>query len=154
MVPHNISEILFLQGKYDQLDAYAKPIVEDPKGERRIGEMNRLLGESNYRQGKYAEAIPHLEKSVLRTGVTREDRYVLGHAYYMAGNCEKAMVQLTTVANGTDSLAQAAAYHMGDCYMKLDQNNYARTAFKKAYDMKQDPKVTEDAHFNYSKLAY
>lgn len=153
VVPHYISEILFLQGKYDQLDTYAKPIVEG-EGGRRIGEMNRLLGESNYRQGKFAEAIPHLEKSVQRTGVTREDRYVLGHAYYMTGNCEKAMVQLTTVANGTDSLAQAAAYHMGDCYMKLDQKNYARTAFKKAYDLKQDPKVTEDALFNYAKLAY
>lgn len=154
VVPHYISEILFLQGKYDELNTYAKPIVDDPNGARRVGEMNRLLGESNYRQGHYSEAIPYLEKSVQRAGVTREDRYVLGHAYYKTGDCEKALQQLTTVANGTDSLAQAAAYHMGDCYMKLDQKNYARTAFKKAYDLKQDPKVTEDALFNYAKLAY
>lgn len=154
IVPHYISEILFLQGKYDELKQYAKPIVENPDGQRRINEMSRLLGESNYRQGNYAEAIPHLEKSVQRAGVTREDRYVLGHAYYKTGNCEKALQQLTMVANGTDSLAQAAAYHMGDCYMKLDQKNYARTAFKKAYDLKQDPRVTEDALFNYAKLAY
>ena len=128
---------------------------EKLKGDEAFGDVvPHYISEILFLQGKYAEAIPHLEKSVLRTGVTREDRYVLGHAYYMTGNCEKAMVQLTTVANGTDSLAQAAAYHMGDCYMKLDQKNYARTAFKKAYDLKQDPKVTEDALFNYAKLAY
>ncbi len=43
---------------------------------------------------------------------------------------------------------------MADCYLKLDQKNYARNAFKKAYDIGIDPNVTEDALFNYAKLAY
>jgi TolA-binding protein len=36
----------------------------------------------------------------------------------------------------------------------MGKKNYARNAFKKAYDLGNDPTVTEDALFNYAKLAY
>jgi TolA-binding protein len=36
----------------------------------------------------------------------------------------------------------------------MGNKNYARNAFKKAYDLSVDPTVTEDALFNYAKLAY
>ncbi len=154
VVPIYIAEILFLQGKYDELDTYVKPLLNDPDGVKRANEINRLAGEANYRTGKYAEALPFLEKSAQRVGVAREDRYILGYTYMKSGDCKKALEQFNLVANGNDSLAQLATYHMADCYLKLNEKNYARTAFKKAYDIGKDPKVTEDALFNYAKLAY
>ncbi|MCB0763107.1 MAG: tetratricopeptide repeat protein [Flavobacteriales bacterium] len=154
VVPAYIAEILFLQGKYDELNAYVEPLLKDPSGTKRISEINRLAGEANYRTGNYAEALPYLEKSAQRVGVERGDRYILGYTYYRTGDHRKALAEFNLVANGEDSLAQLAAYHMADCYLKLGEKNYARAAFKKAYDMGRDPKVTEDALFNYAKLAY
>lgn len=154
VVPFYIAEILFLQGNYEELQAYVKPLLEDPQGTRRIEEINRLAGEAYFRTGRYAEALPHLEKSVQRTGPGRGDRYILGYAYYRTGDFKKALDQFNLVSQEADSLGQMAAYHMADCYLRLNEKNYARTAFKRAYEMGADPKVTEDALFNYAKLSY
>jgi TolA-binding protein len=154
LVPFYIAEILFLQGKYDDLNTYVKPLLEDPEGTKRINEINRLAGEANYRSGKYTEAIPYLQKSVQRVGVERGDRYILAYAYYRSGDCQKALAEFNLVANGTDSIAQLATYHMADCYLKLNEKNYARNAFKKAYETGADVRVKEDALFNYAKLSY
>jgi TolA-binding protein len=162
VVPYYIAEILFLQGKYAELNDFAEPLLAESSGARRMGEVQRLVGESKYRQGRYAEAVPHLAASLQRgAGVTREDRYVYGYALYRAELWQQAVDQLNLVTGTTDSLGQAAAYHMADCYLQLDQKNYARTAFKKAYDMGRQEDlgggqgaITEDALFNYAKLAY
>ncbi|MCB0769933.1 MAG: tetratricopeptide repeat protein [Flavobacteriales bacterium] len=154
VVPIYIAEILFLQGKYDEMIAYAGPLLEDDGGAKRSNEISRLAGEANYRTGKYAEALPFLEKSAQRVGVGREDRYILGYTYYKSGDFPKALAQFNLVVNAEDSLAQLASYHMADCYLGLNEKNYARTAFKRAYEIGKDPKVTEDALFNYAKLAY
>lgn len=154
VVPYYIAEILFLQGKYDELATYVQPLLADPSGLKRANEINRLAGEANFRTGKYAEALPYLEKSAQRVGVDRGDRYILGYTYYKTGDCKKALAEFNLVANGEDSIAQLATYHMADCYLRLNEKNYARTAFKKAYEIGKDPKVTEDALFNYAKLAY
>ena len=79
--------------------------------------------------------------------------------FYKNGEYKQALAQLNMVASPgnkpvEDSLAQLAAYHMADCYLLLNEKNYARHAFKRAYDINKDPKVTEDALFNYAKLAY
>ena len=162
LVPVYIAEILFVQGKYDELAEYVKPLMADPQGIKRQAEINRLAGEANFRRGDYAEALPYLQKSAQRVGVDRSDRYILGYAYYKTGDHQKALAELNVVANADDSLAQLASYHMADCYLKLNEKNYARSAFKKAYEIgkpgegeaKGDPKVTEDALFQYAKLAY
>ncbi|MBK6543442.1 MAG: tetratricopeptide repeat protein [Flavobacteriales bacterium] len=155
IVPFYIAEIEFMQGHYDEVIAYTKPLLEDPEGTKRIGDINRLAGESYYRTGRYAEAVPYLEKAIARgAGVGRTERYQLGHAYYKAGDHQKALTQLTLVNTEEDSLSQLAVYHMADCYLALKEKNYARNAFKRAYELGFDAKVTEDALFNYAKLAY
>lgn len=154
IVRYYIAEILFLQGEYDQLDAYVKELLEDPQGTRRMDQINRLAGEAHYRRGRFTESVPYLEKSVQRVGVERTDRYMLGYAYYRSGDHRKAVNTFTQVANADDSLAQLATYHMADSYLKLDEKNAARTAFKRAYELGHDTRVAEDALFQYAKLAY
>lgn len=154
LVPFYIAEILYIQGKYDELAEFAEPLLDNTTGARKKAKIHRLVGESLYRRGKYEEALPHLEEAIQRVGVIREDRYVLGHAYYMAGNCKKAGPQLAQVTNTNDSLGQLAAHHMASCYLKAGQKQYARNAFKEVYRIGVDPVVTEDALFNYAKLSY
>lgn len=155
VVPYYIAQIKFLQGHYDALLEYTKPLLDSPDGAKHTGDINRLAGEAYYRTGQYKEALPYIEKSLQRTGVERGDRYIAGYTYYKNAMYQQAVGQFTQVINNsTDSLAQLSAYQLADCYLKLDQKNYARNAFKKAYDLGNDPKVTEDALFNYAKLAY
>ncbi|HRH38367.1 MAG TPA: CDC27 family protein, partial [Flavobacteriales bacterium] len=125
LVPFYIAEILFLQGKYEELSTYSKPILESPDpGTRRVGDINRLAGEANYRTGNYEAALPYLQKSIQRVGVDRNDRYILAYTYYKTGDYQKALGDFNIVANGEDSLAQLAVYHMADCYLKLNNKNY------------------------------
>ncbi len=155
VVPFYIAEINFMQGRYEEVIAYTGPLLKDPEGTKRIGEINRLAGEAHYRTGRYAESIPYLEKAMERgAGVGRSERYQLGHAYYKAGDHQKALNQFTLVTSEDDTLAQLAVYHMADCYLALKEKNYARNAFKRAYQLGFDPLITEDALFNYAKLAY
>lgn len=155
VVPYYIAQIKFLQGHYDALLEYTKPLLADPDGAKHTGDINRLAGEAYYRTGQYKEALPYIEKSLQRTGLGRGDRYIAGYTYYKNAMYQQAVQQFTQVINNSsDSLAQMSAYQLADCYLKLDQKNYARNAFKKVYDLGNDPKITEDALFNYAKLAY
>ena len=155
VVPYYIAQVQFLQGHYDALLEYVQPLLSDPGSTKSQGDINRLAGEAYFRTGQYKEALPYLEKSLQRTGVERGDRYIAGYAYYKNEEYQKAITQFTAVVNNSaDSLAQLSAYHMADCYLKMGNKNYARNAFKKAYDLGNDPTVTEDALFNYAKLAY
>lgn len=159
VVPYYIAQIKFLQGDYNALLEYTKPLLADQEGMKSRGDINRLAGEAYYRTGQFKEAQPYLEKSIQRPGVERGDRYVAGYVFYKNGDYKQALTQLNMVASPgnkpvEDSLAQLAAYHMADCYLLLNEKNYARNAFKRAYDIKKDPRVTEDALFNYAKLAY
>ncbi|MFT3883896.1 MAG: tetratricopeptide repeat protein [Flavobacteriales bacterium] len=155
IVPYYIAQIQFLQGHYDALLEYTKPLLAEGGDTKRAGDINRLAGEAYFRTGQYKEALPYLEKSLQRAGVERGDRYTTGYAYYKDAQYKKAVDQfIQVVSNSTDSLAQLASYHMADCYLKLGEKQYARNAFKKAYDLGNDPRVTEDALFNYAKLAY
>lgn len=159
VVPYYIAQIKFLQGDYNALLEYTKPLLADADPVKSRGDINRLAGEAYYRTGQFKEAQPYLEKSIQRPGVERGDRYIAGYVFYRNGEYKKALDQLNLVAGSgdkamNDSLAQLAAYHMADCYLQLNEKNYARNAFKRAYDLNKDPKVTEDALFNYAKLAY
>lgn len=159
VVPYYIAQIKFLQGDYNALIEYTKPLLADEEALKARGDVNRLAGEAYFRTGQFKEAQPYLEKSIQRPGVERGDRYIAGYVFYKNGEYKKALAQLNMVASPgnqpvEDSLAQLAAYHMADCYLQLNEKNYARNAFKRAYDLNKDPKVTEDALFNYAKLAY
>lgn len=158
VVPYYIAQVKFLQGDYEALLSYVDPLLKDPQGTKSTEQMNRLAGEAYYRTGKYSEALPYLQKSAQRTGMDRGERYILGYTYYRTGEFKAAIDQLSLVAGVEDSLAQAASYHMGDCYLNLKEKTYARNAFKRAYDLGgvsgADAKVTEDALFNYAKLSY
>jgi TolA-binding protein len=53
-----------------------------------------------------------------------------------------------------DSVAQSALYVLGDVDIKLGRKNDARSMFLQASKMDYDPKIKEDALFNYAKLSY
>ena len=152
-VPTYIAQILYLQGKYDELLAYAPPILNGANQQNSI-EMSHLVGDAFYRTGKYDEAVPFLEEYNNKSATTRDEDYQLGFAYYKSNQYMNAIRMFDKVARTKDALGQMALYHIGECYMKQDNYLYARNAFELAAAMHFDKEIEEDALYNYAILSY
>jgi len=158
ITPYYISQIYFLQGKYDQVLSYAPPLIDGEQvSVERVPEISRIVGESYFIKDQYAEAKPYLElyhKDTQAKQRVRADYYQLGYVYYRTNDYENALEQFSKVTGEDDTMSQLANYHMADCYLKLNQKEYARSAFKQAFEMEHDAEIKEDALFNYAKLAF
>ncbi|MBI1268392.1 MAG: tetratricopeptide repeat protein [Cryomorphaceae bacterium] len=159
VVPYYISQILYKQGRYNEMLAYAPALMDSANttGVKRLPEIARLIGDAYYRESKYTEALPYLERYHAETPKaerSREDFFQLGYCYYQTGDYEAALENLSEASKEDDLLAQSATYHMADCYLKLDKKNYARTAFKEASELEHSIEIKEDALFNYAKLSF
>lgn len=155
IVPYYITHIYFLQQKYDQLLAYAIPLLQDANP-RRGPEISRLIGEAYFQQGNYRQAIPYLDTYISQSGsrITREDHYQIGFAYFSNREYQKAVQHFERVTGGSDLLAQNAWYHLASCYLEINQKRFARNAFQSAYQMKFDENIAQDALFNYAKMSF
>jgi len=155
IVPYYITQIYYLQQKYDDLIKTAPELLE-VSSQKRAPEIARLLGDANFKTGKYEEAIKYLNIYLGKKQgtINREDYYQLGFAYYKTGDYPNAIENLQKAVTADDTLSQNIYYHLADCYIKSDQKKFATNAFLSAYKLDFDPKITEDALFNYAKLSY
>jgi tetratricopeptide (TPR) repeat protein len=153
VVPFYIAQIYYLQGRYEDVIKFAPPLMDSAK---RKPEIAKLIGESYYRTARYKEAVTYFD--IYKQGswnLTREDYYEFGYANYRAENPSAAIPYFQqALTDSADRLDQNAWYHLGDCYVKADNKQAARTAFGKASEMKHDPGIREDALFNYARLSY
>ncbi len=158
ITPYYIAQIYFLQEKYDLVLEYAPPLIDGEQvSVERVPEIARIVGESYFIKDDYDKALPYLElyhKETHAKYKTRSDYYQLGYVYYRNSEFEKALENFSEVTDENDEMSQLANYHMADCYLKLDQKPYARSAFKQAFEMDFDAEIKEDALFNYAKLAF
>lgn len=150
-VPRYIAQILYLQGRFDELVAYAPDVQNDPKHDL---EMAHLIGDAFYRSGRYDEAVPFLEEYNNKAATTRDEDYQLGYAYFMSGQYMNAVRVFDKVSRKRDLIGQMSLYHIGQCYMKLEEYLYARNAFELAAAMHFDEEIAEDALYNYAILSY
>lgn len=153
VVPYYIAQIYYLQGKYEEVTKYA-PNVMDTSNLINQTDMNHLIGDAYYRVGKFDEAVPYLEAYNKKSNTTRDDDYQLGYSYYKSNMWAKAVKMFDKVTVEKDSLGQVAFYHIGECYLKLNNLISARAAFEAASDIEKDPKIQEDALYNYAVLSY
>lgn len=159
VVPYYLTQILYKQKKYDELLSYAPALLDSSSQiiPKRKPEISRLIGDAYYRKAQYAEALPYLiyfHEETPKKDRSPEDFFQLGYTYYALGDPMSALDALTNASKEDNELAQSAIYYMADCYLKMDQKNYAKTAFRKASEMDYNLQIKEDALFNYAKLAF
>ena len=154
VAPFYILQIIYRQGRNEEVLTYGKELLTKDFSESKRGEIHRILGEAHFNLGQYAEAIPDMEIAISELGGNRDDRYKLAYASYRGGDFEKALQYFQQVTTEEDDLTQLAHYHMGDCYLKLDQKMEARGAFRNASKYAFDKEIQEDALFNFAKAAY
>jgi len=152
-VPYYITQIYYLQGKYDKVISFAPDLKEKDNAKYELG-MSHLIGDAFYKVGKYDEAVPFLEEYNNKSTTTRDEDYQLGFAYFKSKNYKNAITMFDKVANVKDKLGQVSLYHIGDAYLKEDNFFYARNAFELASKLSFDPEIEEDALYNYAILSY
>lgn len=154
IVPYYITQIYYLQGRYDEVLKYAPPFLESASA-KRAPEIAKVIGDSYYKKQEYSNALEYLQQHVSESkNVLRKDYYQLGYCYYNLEQYDSASVSFEKVFTETDKLAQNAYFHLADCYIELDQKNKARLAFEFASKLDFDPDIKEEALFNYALLTY
>lgn len=159
LVPYYITQIYYKQERYDEVMTYAQPLLDEGQvgATKRIPEIARLVGDAHYRREDFVKALHYLKmyhEGSDKAEITRADHYQYGFTRYRNADYTGALESFNEATKEKDELAQSAVYHMGDCYLKLDQKPYARTAFGEAAAMDFNRLVQEDALFHYAKLSY
>ncbi len=155
IVPYYIAQIYYLQGNYQELIEIAQSLLNS-SSPKRVAEISRFVFESFFNMGKYSEAIPYMAayKEKTTNNFSREDNYQLGYCYYKANDFEKAVQCFINTSVTEDSLGQNAMYYLGDAYIKLGKKKDAYQTFGAAYKLNFDPKIKEEALYNYAKLSF
>jgi TolA-binding protein len=149
--PYYITQIYFIQGKYDQVVKEAPKLLNDSSHIQKTTEINRMIGESYFKLRDFSKALTYLKKAGV---VNAAGNYALGYCYYKINDCANAVMYLERAVDAKDSLAQNAWYHLGDCYLKLSEKTKSKNAFYNAYQLNFDGRITEDALFSFAKLSY
>jgi tetratricopeptide (TPR) repeat protein len=156
IVPFYISQIYYMQGKFDSVIGYAQPILDSTRNSKRGPEIGRLIGDSYYNTDRYLDAIPYLElyrDKAPRTR-TREDDYQLAFAYFKVNRLPEAILAFQKAVGDQDALGQSAWYHLGWCQLQVGNKKFARGAWQIAAKVDFDPMLKEQALFDYAKLSY
>jgi TolA-binding protein len=153
VVPYYITQIYFIQGKFDKVVKEAPALLDDSTNIQKEDEINRMIGESYFNLKDYNNALTYLKKTNLSSG-NSQGNYALAYCYYKINDCANAVINFEKVTVDKDSLAQNAWYHMADCYLKLGEKIKAKNAYYSAYQLNLDKKITEDALFAFAKLSY
>ncbi len=154
VVPYYITQIYFIQGKYQMVTQMAAPLLNDSNYVQKANEINRMIGESFYNLKDYSNALVYLKKTDLASGYNHQGNYAMGYCFYKTNDCANAVKQFEKATEAKDSLSQSAWYHMADCYLKMDDKYKAKNAFYGAYQLSFDRKIIEDALFSFAKLSY
>ncbi|MBC8046878.1 MAG: tetratricopeptide repeat protein, partial [Fimbriimonadaceae bacterium] len=154
VIPYYICNIYYQKGQYDELIAYAEPLINNTKLSY-YEEINQLIGQAYFYKKDYKKALPYLQYYIEKSRNERpEDYYQLGYAQYKLNDIKTAAESLEEASGDNDTLTQQAMYVLGDCYIKLKKKDDARNAFMEASRTDIDKKVQENALFNYGKLSY
>ncbi len=154
VVNYYIVQIYALQGRYDELLAKSLPLLQ-MGADKRTAEIARLTADAYFHQGDFKTALKYFNQYLdsKPSSVSVTDKYEIAFSNYKLGNYKEAIRYFQMVATNQDSLSQNAYYHLGDCYIKTNQKRFAFNAFNSAYKLKSDSVMTEEALFNYAKLA-
>ena len=153
-IPYYLTQIFFAQRRYDELIAYAAPLV-GVNSVRNQKEINALLGQAYFEKGRYQEALPLLEAYARgNRRMQPEELYQLGFTQYKLQQFDPAKTTFRELALENSLVGQSASYYLGDIYLRQGDGPGARNAFGTASRLTFDAGIREEALFNYAKLSY
>ncbi len=153
VIPFYKVQIYFAREKYEQAIETGAPLMNSASNDQQI-ELAKVMGVSYYQLRNFKEALPFIEIYLKSKEITAIQYYVAGYCYGKAGLNDKAIQYLEKSVKGNDALAQNGYYELADLYIKIGDKQRAMMAFQNASNLDFDPKIKEDALFQYAKITY
>lgn len=151
MAPYYLCQIYYLQGDNDKALGMARRLIQTDIPLSYMAEVSRIAGESLYNLKEVDLAIPYLLEYI--KDVDGEPlpsaMYILGMSRYETGDYREAIESLKAPSRLDDVMGQSALLTTGQSYMHLGDMSAAILALNKAVEMNLDPKITEEAFYNY-----
>lgn len=153
--PYYISALYFLDKRYDDVLAYAIPILKSTKQQYET-EMFRIVGASYFAKSDYTNAGIYYQNFQQKDqGKTQnnQDNYQIGYTWFKLKDYNKAIIELEKLES-TDEYYQNGMIALGESFLKTNNKQGARNAFFKASKLTFDKELQEEGLFNYAKLSY
>ena len=142
----------FMQKDYDYvLDEGVAMFDSQP--ELRRNRLARIISESYLVKGQKVKAKEYYV-ATSRSNMTRSDFFYAGSVLYSVDDWKGAIDNFSRMTERKDSLGQIANYQMANAFLNIGNNVAAMNSFKDASTVSWNPKMREDAMFNYAKLAF
>lgn len=149
-----IMECHFMLKDYDYVTSHAEEMYAAVPEERKP-HLARIISEAYLVMGDADSARKYYDLNTSdKASKTRADWFYSGSLLYAVEDYKGAIENYNMVTMRTDSIGQVANYHLGFSYIQTKNKVAAMEAFKDASSVSFDHLITEDAYFNYAKLAF
>ena len=142
----------FNQKNYEFASKEGERLYQTAPKERRE-RLSRIISESSLVLGDAARAREFYESSS-KQDMNRKDYFYAASVLYNVQDYKGAIENYSRMGDRSDSLGQIANYNMANSYLRLRNQVAAMDAFRLAGEVDFDREITEDALFNYAKLAF
>ena len=153
LIPYYEVQVAFAKGNYDRVIELGVPLLEKAPEERKF-ELARIMVTSYYQQQQYVSATELIDRYFKNKEVSRADCYVAGFCQEKSGQPDLAIQWYEKSIQQSDAISQGTYYQLGGLYMKKGDKQKGLLAFQHASEMKFDPKIRQDALFQYAKATY
>lgn len=147
-----IAQIKYSRKQYADVIAAGLQLLSEDKNDYFTAELNRMVGESYYHKGDYAQARTYLQRyfDSPEGDIYRTAAYTMGVLDYREGNYGRVIDEMPLVTDQDDALAQSAWLYLGQSRLKQGDSQAAARAFEQAASMSHDRAVREIAFYNYA----
>ncbi len=155
IVPYLIANIYYKQKRYDALIGYVSEL-KNKSSLQNAKDIDMLLAEAYYFKGDYARAATAYEAFLdnERGSAAGSLLFRAGYANYALENTDKAIAYLSKSASSRDSVSYYASYYLGILHLKNGEKLLALNAFDYSRRVPHDPKLAEEAAFQFAKVSY
>ena len=150
-----IMECRFMLKDYEYVTRHGERIYKSVPEDRKP-HLARIISESWLVLGNASEARRYYELTANASGQpkNRTDWFYSGSVLYAVGDYKGAIESYSNMESRADSIGQVANYQLGYSYVQTKNKVAAIQAFKDASMSMFDPAISEDAYFNWAKLAF
>lgn len=154
IVPYYIIQIYYYQKKYAEILKDGPEVYKLAQSKLRP-ELAKLLAGAYYQTNDFVSALTYFEdyERLSRKRIDRDLSYQMAFSYLKAERYKDALRYFQNVTSQRDSLSQNAYYHLGYCYLQINDKKFASNSFLSASKMDYDLAIKEEALFNYAKLS-
>ncbi|RCR68969.1 tetratricopeptide repeat protein [Larkinella punicea] len=154
-IPNWMVQSMYKAGRYDDLLAYAQPLLQRNRGNAaQLAEVALFTAEVLYKKGDFAKAIPYYKQysNIKGRSVPPAVQFRYGDALFKTGDYTGAIAALKNVSAGKDTIAQYSAYRLGISYLQTANPTFALNAFDQSARLNFNKPIQEESAFNHAKL--